>query len=452
MDTGRQTLPRQMLLDILEHIYNEVYVIDRDLTILYVNSACTKHYGLLPGEMIGRNHMEFVGNLWYPTIIPRVLEERRTLRVEQVTYTGESIVATATPVLDDSGEIDMIVCVTEEQLQSVDIRYNPVDQVVSYAKDACVSEPTQCHGMNGESPQMRKLLRLAAQCAQRDASVLIQGETGTGKTLLAKYIHQASRRSNGPFTVLNCAAVPANLLEVELFGCAPNAFTDAPPRGKCGLFEMADGGTLFLDEVGELPLALQAKLLGVLESKRFTPVGATREQTADVRILSATNRPLLEMIAHQQFREDLYWRLNVVDLLMPPLRERPEQIVPLAQDFLARGNQKYGGNRTMDEDVLWAMERYSWPGNIRQLKSVVECMLVTSAGLSIVREDLPLFLRGEKAGAAAAGNDYEQFHKSCEARIVRDAMQAGAVTTRQLAEVLQISQSTANRLMQKYSR
>jgi transcriptional regulator with PAS, ATPase and Fis domain len=223
-----------------------------------------------------------------------------------------------------------------------------------------------------EAPEMRAALRLATQVAVTDATVLILGESGTGKELIARAIHAGSARRDGPFVKVDCTALPEGLLESELFGHEKGAFTDASAE-KPGRFELAHGGTLFLDEVGELPQSLQAKLLRVLQERAFERVGGTRTISVDVRILAATNRDLAKALKGGQFREDLYYRLNVVPILVPPLRRRPEDILPLAAHFLQRFGARYGKVVPgLSPEAAALLRRYSWPGNVRELEHAIE--------------------------------------------------------------------------------
>ena len=223
-----------------------------------------------------------------------------------------------------------------------------------------------------EAPEMQAALRLATQVAPSDATVLILGESGTGKELIARAIHEGSLRRDGPFVKVDCTALPEGLLESELFGHEKGAFTDAAAE-KQGRFELAHGGTLFLDEVGELPQSLQAKLLRVLQERAFERVGGTRTISVDVRILAATNRDLAKALKAGQFREDLYYRLNVVPVVIPPLRRRPEDILPLAAHFLQHFGARYGkAIPGLSPEAAALLRRYAWPGNVRELEHVIE--------------------------------------------------------------------------------
>ena len=451
-------LSADTLFEILENIYNEIYVVDRDMNVIYVNQACCKHYGLFPEEMIGRNHMEFVGRQWYPTVVPQVYETKKTLSVEQVTCTGERIVATARPVLDERGEVEMVVCVTEEPVQHFDVKYFDENELGSRFPPQPVRMPEPAHQQaRVEAPEliagghaMKDVLRAAEQCAACGITVLIQGESGTGKSLLAQYIHRNSERGEGPFVEVNCAAIPENLLEFELFGCAPHAFTGAPPGGATGLLDAANGGTLFLDEIGEMSLALQAKLLHVLETMRFIPIGGKKESCVDIRIITATNKNLREMIRDGTFREDLFWRINVMSLCMPPLRERSDELHSLIGQFLDEFNCRYKTGKKFSPEAENAMLYYSWPGNIRQLKNVMERLVITIEGDVIQEKDLPYEIQMESE-TAAQRYEFKSYREVCARKIVTQAWEPG-MTTRQLSQKLAISQPTAVRLAQKYIR
>ena len=246
----------------------------------------------------------------------------------------------------------------------------------------------------GRSPALDKLLERLRKAASTDASILLLGESGVGKEVLARYVHDASPRATKPFVAINMAAIPDNLIESELFGFEKGAFTDAA-AAKAGLFELADGGTLFLDEIGEMPYTLQAKLLRVLQEREVRRLGSAKDTKIDVRIVAATNADLNRRIAAGEFREDLYYRLGTIPLPIPPLRERREEILPIAEATLQRCCCQYGfGEKRFSEEAKAALEHYNWPGNIRELISVVERSAILSDGESITPDDLFLEARG----------------------------------------------------------
>ena len=233
----------------------------------------------------------------------------------------------------------------------------------------------------GKSKGLMEVLNTVARIARTNASVLITGESGTGKEVLANFVHQNSLRRDKPFIPINCAAIPAELMEAEFFGYEKGAFTGANREGKAGLFEMADNGTIFLDELGEMPLSLQSKLLRVLESGEVKRIGSSKTIKTNVRIIAATNRNLNKMVEENTFREDLYYRLNVIPIKIPPLRERPEDIEALSEHFLREYNRKYGRNITLSNDVMKKFKKYPWPGNIRELRNEIERYVITEGKL-----------------------------------------------------------------------
>lgn len=244
------------------------------------------------------------------------------------------------------------------------------------------------HDMLSKSPRMHEIFELIGLVAQSTSTVLIEGETGTGKEQVARAIHEASTSRGGPLVAINCAAVPETLLESELFGHEKGAFTSAISQRK-GRFELADGGTLFLDEVGDVPMAMQAKLLRVLQERSFERVGGAETVEVDVRVIAATNRSLQKMVRDGKFREDLYYRLNVIKIELPPLHARPEDIPLLAMHFVQKYARRENGSPQLDPDAMEVLLRYQWPGNVRELENAIERACVTAHGDVIRRENLP---------------------------------------------------------------
>jgi formate hydrogenlyase transcriptional activator len=266
------------------------------------------------------------------------------------------------------------------------IRGSPAAVTKGHLNDERQSE-NDMHGIIGSGPVLKAVLDQIRVVAPADSTVLIQGETGTGKELLARAVHKLSPRRDAPFVILNCAAVPAGLLESELFGHERGAFTGALTQ-RIGRFELANGGTLFLDEIGDISLDLQVKLLRVLQEKEFERVGSTRTCRVDVRVVAATNHDLLQMIDDQSFRADLYYRLSVFPILLPPLRERPEDIPALVRHFVAKYAERMNkALQTIPSETMEAMLSYNWPGNIRELQNFVERGVIISRG-AIFEPDL----------------------------------------------------------------
>ncbi len=308
-------------------------------------------------------------------------------------------------------------------------------------------------GIVGQSKGLLRVLDQAARVAQRDATVLILGETGTGKELVARAIHQSSRRSSGPFIAINCGAIPRDLVESELFGYMRGAFTGAVTN-KSGRIESADGGTLFLDEIGELPLEAQVKLLRVLQEGELTKLGASTPTKVDVRVIAATHRNLTAMIEDGTFREDLYYRLAVVPLTLPPLRERKEDLPELIDVLFQRAKERHGLlDVRLSSAVHQRLISYRWPGNVRQLENVLERMLVLSPTDLITLDDLPEELMPSSANVAGLWSDLPEGGISLEAierELIGRALEKFAGNQTQAARYLDISRRTLIYRMEKH--
>ena len=310
-------------------------------------------------------------------------------------------------------------------------------------------ERHRVEGIVGDSGRMQEVLSLVRRVAGSDATVLIRGESGTGKELIARAIHHASPRAAGPFVAVNCAALPEGLLESELFGHERGAFTGAAATRK-GRFELADGGSLFLDEIGDLPLHLQVKLLRVLQERQFERVGGARTVSVDVRVLAATHRNLDILVREGGFRDDLYYRINVVTILLPPLRERREDLPPLIDHFLRRFAEKNGKPiRGLTREAREALLRYDYPGNVRELENLMERAVVLTRDEVVGKSDLPLSLDEQPAREAAPAG-LPASVEGLERRMIREALaSAGGVQTR-AAELLGISERVLRYKLRKY--
>ena len=321
----------------------------------------------------------------------------------------------------------------------------PAEDDVSFLQTAIAS-----HGLIARSPAMLRIVHLVESLSRSDATVLITGESGTGKEVLARALHAHSPRTSGPLIAVNCAALPGELLESELFGHVRGAFTGAV-KDRVGRFELANGGTIFLDEIGDMPVHLQAKLLRVIQERKFERVGDSVSRTVDARIIAATNSDLHDAIARGRFREDLYYRLRVVPIRIPPLRERPEDIALIAPHLLAHIGGRMGRSLRISPDTLQVLERYPWPGNDRELENTLEYAVTLCAGQTIQIEDLPpeLLMEMSKSSAAqAAAGPAEGEADPDKARII-EALTAHRWNRSLAAKALGISRSTLWRRMQE---
>jgi len=369
-----------------------VLIIDRELNIVAMNRAAERMTGVYHGAARGRPCFELCGSGFC----------ERVCSVKEMLQSGESC-EDFDLVLQPKDGRRRVVRVHSVLLRGEDgevIGAASIFRDVTSQREAekIIGERKQFGKMVGQSAPMQRLYQLIEALGDTTVTVLIQGETGTGKELIAEAIHHYSRRADRPLVKINCAAVPESLLETELFGYQRGAFTDAY-ADKVGRFEMADGGTLFLDEVGDMPLSMQAKLLRVLETGEFERVGGTKTLRVDVRIVAATNKDLTQAVANGEFRRDLFYRLNVVPLHVPPLRERKEDIPLLVEHFIERLNQRY--HRTVQgvtEEAMRTLMNYPFPGNVRELEYALEYSVVTSRKEWIDLPALPDAIRKSAQG------------------------------------------------------
>ena len=305
------------------------------------------------------------------------------------------------------------------------------------------------NGIVGTSPEMKNLFNIIGKIANTDANLLLTGETGVGKSMFAKIIHEASDRKNAPFVEINCATIHNNLIESELFGYEEGSFTGANNKGKVGNIELSGGGTLFLDEITELPLDMQQKLLQAIQDKRFTRVGGNEYIEIDFRLISATNRDLETLVKEGAFREDLYYRINVIPMNIPPIRNREEDIIALTLHFTRLNNEKYDKTKSFSKDALQVFCKYSWPGNVRELENLVERMILTSTNEVIGRDELPIYLQNIVINDRKSSSTLKDALDDYERRIIIDAY-SKYKTSVAVGEELGISQTGAARKIRKY--
>lgn len=370
---------------IVEGSPDGIFLADAHGRGIYVNEAYKIISGLTQDEIENKGPADMIGAGYIDKSCIMVVQRRKApATIESYFYrTGKKCLVTCKPVLDGEGNIAFLIGSIRDMTEINRLREaRSTDRALieKYKNevDNLKKQLFQGGGFIVEDPAMLKVVQSAKRISAVDSSVLITGETGVGKEEIARYIHENSPRKNHPFLKINCSTIAESLFESELFGYERGAFTGAKSEGKPGLFELANHGTLFLDEVGELPPAMQAKLLLVLQDKEIMRVGGVRPIQVDVRILSATNRDLARMMDEKAFRADLFYRLNVVPIHVPPLRERPADILPLVEYFLRVINEKYNFHKTFSEGVLATLQECSWPGNIRELRNIVERAIIFS--------------------------------------------------------------------------
>lgn len=453
------------LEEILEGSFDGILVTDKDGKVLYVNSSYERVAEIKRKDIEGKYMRELINPVWMPSSVAHIVaEQKRPVSKRQVVKSGRHIIVTGRPIFDKQGEVRRIVInardITEiyELTEELQRAKDPESKAIQVPEEITTEEKPDKKTILAASREMKDVFALAKKVANYQATVLILGESGVGKEEVAKYIHNKSIRKDKPFIVLNCGAIPANLLESELFGYEKGAFTGAMQTGKEGLLEKADQGTVFLDEIGETPLDFQVKLLRFLESKELRRVGSLESKTVDVRIIAATNRDLIEMVEEGSFREDLYYRLNVVQIDVPPLRKRIDDIAPLASTFLHRYNELYNQEKKFTYDVIKELEKYPWTGNVRQLKNVIENMVIISNNDYLQTEDLPWIIKERKnpsqkmLNTVIENSENMTLAEATEAleRLIFQKAKDTCNTTREIAAKLDINQSTVVRKLQKY--
>jgi PAS domain S-box-containing protein len=386
----------KQLYEIIESSYDGIYITDGDANTILLNSSYEKITGMKKKEMLGKNMRYLEDNNYISrsgTLM--VLKSGENVTIEQKFKTGKTVLVSSSPIFNKDGIITMVVTnvrnITElyelkEQLN----KNRKLTEKYHYELEAIRKQLLKFSDIIAKDEKMLNILDMAKKVAKVDTTVLLLGETGVGKEKVAKYIHKNSSRCSKSFIKIDCGCVPCNLIESELFGYEKGAFTGASKDGKIGLFELADGGTIFLDEVGELPLDMQVKLLRVLQEGEIKKVGGTNTIKIDVRVIAATNRNLEEMVRKNMFREDLYYRLNVVPIKIIPLRERRGDIEPLIGHFMSIFNKKYNFRKVITRAAVESLRNYAWPGNVRELKNIIERVMIMSTGDKILRSDIPI--------------------------------------------------------------
>ena len=442
-------------------ISDGIYITNAHGKTLYVNQAYENITGIPRSELIGKD-MDWIvsSGLLSTSITQSVIRKREEVTEEQTVRSGKKVILQGNPVFVD-GEILMVVTfvrdITSINKMREDLNNSQllIDQYKKKIRELGTSQK-----FVAESKAFTQVIELARRVANVDSTVLILGESGTGKEVVAKEIHENSHRSKQVYLKINCGAIPENLLEAELFGYEAGSFTGAKKNGHIGIFELASNGTVFLDEIGDMPLHLQVKLLRVLQEKTLTRIGSNKDIKIDTRIIAATNCNLKEMADEGKFRKDLYYRLNVVDIHIPPLRERKEEIPHLINYFIGNLNKKYGFEKRFSPTVIKSFMGYDWPGNVRELENAVERMIVTSSEDLIDIDDITDDLKMETTNISNDILEGESINnielmplkvacENVERELILEAFKR-CKTTYEMAEVLEISQPSVSRKLKKY--
>lgn len=430
--------------------YDGIFITDGQGTVLKYNEAYNRITGIDASEFLGRRVEDVIKKYHTESAVMKVLETGDAATTMPDFKSGKKALITANPVFNEHGEIFRVISnvrdITElialnsqlEQARELTEKY--YSEILQLR-----SQQADIEGLIVSSEPMKNIVSNALKVAPTSATVTITGESGVGKEVLARAIHNNSDLKSGPFVKINCGAIPDNLLESELFGYEKGAFTGAAKTGKPGLLEVAAGGTIFLDEISELPMNLQVKLLGVLQDFQFTRIGGIKTIQLNARVIAATNKRLEDMVTEKKFRKDLYYRLNVMSLVIPPLMERQEDILPLARHFLDKFNRKYKVHNTLSLQVLSAFQKYDWPGNVREMENLIERMVILSQNAQITLDLLPDAIKVKAATEDVEdGATYNEIINRVEYKLFRSFLEKGH-STRRIAKELGISQPTVVR-------
>jgi transcriptional regulator with PAS, ATPase and Fis domain len=384
-----RSLGKISFIPMIDCIEEGLIAIDTDSTIFYINPAYTRLLGVPGGKIIGRKLSDVEPDAALLDVLST--QQETIVKKKYIKNVGKYISIHIRPLYQNgvfAGAFSLFSDVTEVDQLSKTVKQMS-NTVEEYSRRLEQFQVMQANRMIGESPNYVSCVLKALTAARSDVTILLRGENGVGKDVLANAIKDSSMRSDKPFITVNCSAIPDALFESELFGFEEGSFTGSRKGGGIGKFQLADGGTLFLDEIGDMPLHMQVKLLRVLQSGEIEKIGSSRSISVNVRIIAATNRPLEQLIAEKKFREDLYYRLNVISVTIPPLRERGNDVILLANHFLEKYAEKYGKDARFSKTVYQIFLSHSWPGNVRELQNAIESALVLCRDNIIRADDLP---------------------------------------------------------------
>ncbi len=434
----------------LDSIHDGIWIIDGNGITLHANKALKRIAGISAKDVVGKHvTVPMLEGKFTSCVTLDALKQKKTVTQFDDYLNGKRCLNTSSPMLNEKGEVHRVVALIRDmtELETLQEKVAQIELEASRYKGE-LEKLEKGSVFVGNSEYFQKSLKQLKKVAKSPSSVLLMGETGTGKSLAASYIHNNSERKDKSFIAINCAAIAESLIDSELFGYQKGAFTGADQGGKKGYFELADGGTLLLDEIGELSLAVQAKLLHVLDNYSFHKVGGNAPVSVDVRIIAATNRPLDKLVETGEFRKDLYYRLHVLTVTIPPLRDRFEDIPLLANAFLSDACRRLGTAKTFHKKALLALSGYSWPGNVRELRGAVEYLVAMSEGNIIRAEDMRPYIFSENPDENSSGviktKDLNEAVSELERNMIKDAL-IHSGSTYKAAKTLGISQSTVVR-------
>jgi len=451
--TQVRTLSKE-LEAIINSSYDGMFITDGQGVVLRVNKAYERITGIKAEEVLGKSMRRLVEEKYYDqSVTLLVLEEKKNLTINQTVKGNRKLLVTGNPMFDDQGEIVRVLTNVRDVTELVSLQdklARTQEQTLKYKTELTHLRSMQIkeEDLVYRSQAMAQAVELALKVAEVDSTILITGESGSGKEVIAKLIHKHGKGLAKPFIKINCAAIPDQLLESELFGYEGGAFTGAKKEGKPGLCELAHHGTLFLDEIGDLPLLLQAKILRTIQEKEVVRVGGTKAITVDIRIIAATNRDMTEMVKAGKFRQDLYYRLMVVPIHLAPLRERKEDIPLLIKYFVDKFNKRFRYSKRMSPAAVDKLMEYSWPGNVRELENIIERMMVTAVGNELVVDLLPESVR-KKVFLPKHGARLKTMVEETEAFLLAETYKENPSWPK-VAEILGVDRATVFRKAAKY--
>ena len=447
----------QDYISILEAIHDDFTICDANGKIINVLPNFESFYGISAEEVIGKTVYELEDQkIFNPSIGAIAIESKKAETSLQKTGNGKYLMCTAIPIKDSVGDIVKVISFSRDvtEYKKMEDEYSKLEKAIGYYSseiDRLRSKHTTLPTFIGNSTKIQKVFEIIDRISNFDTTILLTGESGVGKTLYANTIHKKSSRANEPFIELNCGAIPENLFESELFGYEKGSFTGANMEGRIGWIERANKGTLFLDEIADMPIAMQVKLLKTLDSKKITRIAGTHEIPVDFRLIVATNKNITKLVENGLFREDLFFRLNVISISIPPLRDRPEDIFSLIMYFFEKAKKKFSIEKSISKKAIDILINYPYPGNIRELENTIERLLLTSDGHMITENDIP-----NKIKSTSFFHDYDsskctlpELLKSVEKNVILQSYRKHKNTVK-VAEELGISQPSVSLKLKKY--
>ncbi|WP_373601027.1 sigma-54 interaction domain-containing protein [Paraclostridium bifermentans] len=446
------------LSNILDASLDGIHITDKNGITLFYNKACEYIEGINRDTIIGYNMQEMVNSgIYSSSVALEVIKSKKNIKQIQK-VNDKQVLAHGTPIFKD-GILDKVV-ITSRDMTYIENLKREFTKLKEVNKSICEELfSLKNHDYHNKelicsSNVMKDILNISKKISKVDSTVLIYGQSGVGKGVVSKFIHDNSNRSENPFIKIDCGSIPESLIESELFGYEKGSFTGANKEGKIGLVELADKGTLFLDEIGELSLPLQTKLLSLIQDKEFYRIGGKKKISVDIRIIAATNKNLSDMVKNNTFREDLFYRLNVVPINISPLKERKEDIIPLISMFLNKFNNKYKINKIISNECLSSLIDYPWPGNVRELENIIERLVVVSNEDIIYKNDLPdeILIQSYMNTPFEFNNDFslnkalDEYEKN-----ILLSVKEQCSNTLEMAHKLKIDRSTVRRKLNKHN-